>query len=47
MSPKDVQRLRLLDALYAWSEPHAVSVLWAAGTITARDVAPLFAKGKK
>jgi DNA-binding CsgD family transcriptional regulator len=47
MSPKDVQRLRLLDALYAWSEPHAVSVLWAAGTITARDVAPLFAKRKR
>lgn len=37
----------LLDALYAWSEPHAVSVLWAAGTITPRDVAPLFAKRRK
>ncbi|SOE25636.1 helix-turn-helix transcriptional regulator [Streptomyces sp. OK228] len=47
MSPKDVQRLKLLDVLYAWSEPHAVSVLWAAGTITPRDVAPLFAKRRK
>lgn len=47
LSPKDVQRLRLLDALYAWSEPHAVSVLWAAGVITARDLSPLFAKEKR
>lgn len=31
-------RKRLLDVLYAWSEPHAVSVLWAAGLIKARDV---------
>ncbi|MFJ4828420.1 hypothetical protein ACIP79_00540 [Streptomyces sp. NPDC088747] len=47
LKPKDVQRARLLDALYAWSEPHAVSVLWAAKTISARDVAPLFARGKR
>lgn len=44
---RDWQRERLLDALYAWSEPHAVSVLWAAGAIKARDVAPLFAKRKR
>lgn len=40
------QRGRLLDAAYAWSEPHAVSVLWAAGLIIPRDVSPLFAKEK-
>lgn len=44
--PRDVQRLRMLDALYAWSEPHAVSVLWAAGLIVPHDVIPLFAKEK-
>lgn len=38
---------RLLDVLYAWDEAHAVSVLWAAGLIKARDVAPLFAKEKR
>lgn len=44
--PLDVQRLRMLDALYAWNEPHAVSKLWAARLITTRDVLPLFAKEK-
>lgn len=29
---------RMLDALLSWSEPHAVSVLWGAGSLTARDV---------
>ncbi len=29
---------RMMDDLYAWSEPHAVSVLWAAGIITAADL---------
>ncbi|MEU4150842.1 LuxR C-terminal-related transcriptional regulator [Streptomyces sp. NPDC026659] len=29
---------RLLDPLMSWSEAHAVSVLWAAGRITSRDV---------
>lgn len=28
----------LLDTLCAWSEPHAVSVLWGAGLMTARHV---------
>ncbi|MGW6790033.1 hypothetical protein [Streptomyces chartreusis] len=46
LKPLDVQRARLLDALYAWTEPHAVSVLWAAGLITPREIAPLFAKEK-
>ncbi|MFF0183528.1 RNA polymerase sigma factor [Streptomyces sp. NPDC005244] len=47
MSAKDVQRRRLLDALYAWSEPHAVSILWASQTLTKRDLYPLFAKTKR
>lgn len=47
LKPLDVQRGRLLDALYAWSEPHAVSVLWAAGLIIPRDVSPLFAAKEK
>ncbi len=29
---------RMMDDLYAWHEPHAVSVLWAAGIITADDL---------
>ncbi|WP_125511215.1 hypothetical protein [Streptomyces sp. WAC 01529] len=32
---------RMLDDLYAFSEPHAVSVLWKARIITADDVRPL------
>lgn len=32
---------QLLDDCYAFSEPHAVSVLWAAGFITAGDIRPL------
>lgn len=38
LGPRTWERRRLLDVLYAWSEPHAVSVLWAAGLITAADV---------
>ncbi|MCX4912833.1 sigma factor-like helix-turn-helix DNA-binding protein [Streptomyces sp. NBC_00687] len=45
--PKDVRRRLMLDALYAWSEPHAVSVLWASQTLSKRDLYPLFAKRKK
>lgn len=38
-SPYKSHRIsRLLDACMAWTEPHAVSVLWAAGKITSRDV---------
>lgn len=47
LSAKDVRRRLMLDALYAWSEPHAVSVLWASQTLTKRDLSPLFVKGKK
>lgn len=32
------ERQRLLDVLYAFSEPHAVSILWAAERITAKHV---------
>lgn len=34
------RRERMLDDLYAFSEAHAVSALWAAGIITAGDIHP-------
>ncbi|QES45235.1 hypothetical protein DEJ49_33390 [Streptomyces venezuelae] len=41
LKPRDVQRGRMLDHLYAFSEPHAVSVLWTARLITAKDLPQL------
>jgi DNA-binding CsgD family transcriptional regulator len=36
--PYDKRLPALLDACMSWTEPHAVSVLWAAGRLTNRDV---------